>query len=106
MAKACNGFTVGAVLATINEVMTTKRMVQLRTHPLTYVELVNALSFKDPVYREEEDAFLAWFSKTPTCRRKQKAVELELVKLNEANESQKKKEENNGYKSYVIRISI
>ncbi|XP_070157654.1 dynein regulatory complex protein 11-like [Polyergus mexicanus] len=91
MAKACNGFTVGAVLATINEVMTTKRMVQLRTHPLTYVELVNALSFKDPVYREEEDAFLAWFSKTPTCRRKQKAVELELVKLNEANESQKKK---------------
>jgi len=40
------------------QVMTTKRMVQLRTHPLTHVELVNALSFKDPVYREEEDAFL------------------------------------------------
>ncbi|XP_029661552.1 dynein regulatory complex protein 11 isoform X2 [Formica exsecta] len=91
MAKACDGFTIGAVLATINEVMTTKRMVQLRTHSLTHAELVNALSFKDPVYREEEDAFLAWFSKTPTCRRKQKAVELELEKLNEANESQKKK---------------
>lgn len=40
------------------QVMTTKRMVQLRIHPLTHVELVNALSFKDPVYREEEDAFL------------------------------------------------
>ncbi|GAB1866288.1 DRC11 protein [Camponotus japonicus] len=56
--KACDGFTVGTVLATINEMMTTKRMVQLRTHPLTHAELVNALSFKDPVYREEEDAFL------------------------------------------------
>ncbi|XP_072753681.1 IQ and AAA domain-containing protein 1-like isoform X2 [Anoplolepis gracilipes] len=58
MAKACDGFTVGTILATINEVMTTKRMVQLRTHPLTHAELVNALSSKDPVYREEEDAFL------------------------------------------------
>lgn len=33
----------------------------------------------------------AWFFKTPTCRRKQKALELELEKLNEANELQKKK---------------
>lgn len=32
-----------------------------------------------------------WFSKTPTCRRKQKVLELEIEKLNEANESQKKK---------------
>nr|XP_012229664.1 PREDICTED: IQ and AAA domain-containing protein 1 [Linepithema humile]XP_012229666.1 PREDICTED: IQ and AAA domain-containing protein 1 [Linepithema humile]XP_012229667.1 PREDICTED: IQ and AAA domain-containing protein 1 [Linepithema humile] len=92
LAKACDGFTIGTVLEAINEVMTTKRMVQLRTHPLTYVELVNALSFQDPVYREEEDAFLAWYSKTPTCRRKQRALELELEKLNEAkDESQKKK---------------
>lgn len=87
MAKACDGFTIGTILAAINDVgnlnykstlsvitlffnlkflymyitmqvMTTKRMVQLRTHPLTHAELVNALSFKDPVYREEEDAFL------------------------------------------------
>ncbi|XP_011142769.1 dynein regulatory complex protein 11 [Harpegnathos saltator] len=91
MAKACDGFTIGTILEAISEVMTTKRMVQLRTHPLTHVELVNALSFKDPVYREEEDAFLGWFSKTPTCRRKQRTLELELEKLNEANESQKKK---------------
>lgn len=45
--------------------MTTKRMVQLRTHPLTHAELVNALSFKDPVYREEEDAFLGLLSYVP-----------------------------------------
>lgn len=39
--------------------MTTKRMVQLRVQPLTHVELVNALSTRDPVYKEEEEAFLS-----------------------------------------------
>ncbi|XP_012261688.2 dynein regulatory complex protein 11 [Athalia rosae] len=90
MTKICDGFTVGTVLQSIKEVMTTKRMVQLRVHPLTHAELVNALSTKDPVYREEEDAFLAWYAKTPTCRRKQRAIEMELEKLEEANEKKKK----------------
>lgn len=38
--------------------MTTKRMVQLKTRPLTHIEFVNTLSTKIPVYREEETAFL------------------------------------------------
>lgn len=38
--------------------MTTKRMVQLRTQPLIPAELINAISTKNPIYREEEDAFL------------------------------------------------
>lgn len=95
------------------QVMTTKRMVQLSVQPLTHIELINALSTKDPIYKEEEDAFLSklylidlllllcveiflllfadWFSKTPTCRKKQRALELELAKLEEANEKKKKK---------------
>ncbi|KAK0080478.1 hypothetical protein PV326_008146, partial [Microctonus aethiopoides] len=36
MAKICDGFTVGEVIRTIDEVMTTKRMVQLRVQPLTH----------------------------------------------------------------------
>ncbi|XP_011311368.1 IQ and AAA domain-containing protein 1 [Fopius arisanus] len=91
MTKICDGFTLGRVIQSISEVMTTKRMVQLRVQPLTHAELVNALSARDPVYKEEEEAFLAWFSKTPTCRKKQKAIELELQKMEEANEKQKKK---------------
>ncbi|XP_015588089.1 dynein regulatory complex protein 11 [Cephus cinctus] len=90
MSKVCDGFTVGTVLQAIDEVMTTKRMVQLRVQPLTHGELVNALSAKEPVYREEEDAFLTWFSKTPTCRKKQRAIEIEQQKLEEANEKNKK----------------
>nr|XP_033333762.1 dynein regulatory complex protein 11 isoform X2 [Megalopta genalis] len=91
MTKICDGFTIGTVLASINEVMTTKRKVQLRTHPLTHVELINALSAKDPVYKEEEDAFLAWLTKTPIYRKKQRMHELELQQLEEANEKQKRK---------------
>ncbi|XP_011499009.1 PREDICTED: IQ and AAA domain-containing protein 1 [Ceratosolen solmsi marchali] len=90
MAKLCDGFTIGTVLSTIDSVMTTKRMVQLRVQPLTHIELINALSLKNPIYREEEDAFLNWYYKTPTCKRKQKAIELELAKLEEENEKKKK----------------
>ncbi|XP_043471559.1 dynein regulatory complex protein 11 [Leptopilina heterotoma] len=90
MAKVCDGFTIGTVLSSIKEVMTTKRMVQLRVHPLTHGELVNALSSRDPVYREEEEAFLTWFSKTPTCKKRQRMIELELEKLEEANEKKRK----------------
>ena len=39
--------------------MTTKRMVQLKVRPLTHLELINALSLRDPVYKEEEDTFLS-----------------------------------------------
>ncbi|CAK9819201.1 Dynein regulatory complex protein 11 [Anthophora quadrimaculata] len=91
MTKICDGFTIGTILASINEVMTTKRIVQLRTHSLTHGELINALSTKDPVYCEEEDAFLAWLAKTPIYRKKQRAIELELQKLEETNEKQKRK---------------
>ncbi|CAL7939548.1 unnamed protein product [Xylocopa violacea] len=91
MAKLCDGFTVGTVLTSINEVMTTKRIVQLRTHPLTHGELINMLSTRDPVYCEEEDAFLAWLTKTPIYRKKQRALELERQQLEEANEKQKRK---------------
>lgn len=35
-------------------------------------------SSKDPVYREEEEAFNSWWWKTPLGRRNQKAIELEL----------------------------
>ncbi|XP_066589498.1 dynein regulatory complex protein 11 [Prorops nasuta] len=96
IARVCDGFTIGAVLSAINEVMTTKRMVQLKSHPLTHGELINALSSRDPVYREEEDAFLGWLSKTPTYRKKQRVIELELQKLEEANEQKKKKQKAKG----------
>ncbi|XP_055386862.1 dynein regulatory complex protein 11 [Condylostylus longicornis] len=85
MGKISDGFTIGAIAACLDEVMTCKRKLQLRSQPLTHVELINALSTKEPVYREEEEAFESWWSKTPLGRRKIRAIEMEeTAKLEEA----------------------
>lgn len=63
MAKVSDGYTIGAVSSCIRDVITCKRMLQLRVKPLTHVELINALSTKEPVYREEEECFLSWWAK-------------------------------------------
>ncbi|CRK93455.1 CLUMA_CG006991, isoform A [Clunio marinus] len=61
MAKVSDGYTIGSVVSCIQDVITCKRMLQLRVKPLTHVELINALSTKEPIYREEEEAFLTWY---------------------------------------------
>ncbi|XP_067647279.1 dynein regulatory complex protein 11 [Eurosta solidaginis] len=77
MAKISDGYTIGSIDSCLKEVLTCKRKLQLRTQPLTHVELINALSSRDPVYREEEEAFESWWSKTPLGRRYERALEME-----------------------------
>lgn len=55
--------------------MTCKRVLQLVIQPLSHIELINALSKRQPIYKEEEEAFLQWLSKTPIGRKKAKYVE-------------------------------
>lgn len=43
MAKISDGYTIGAVVKCIREVINCKRMLQLRVQPLTHVELINSL---------------------------------------------------------------
>lgn len=43
MAKISDGYTIGAVVQCIREVITCKRMLQLRVQPLTHAELINSL---------------------------------------------------------------
>lgn len=57
--------------------MTCKRVLQLTIRPLMHVEILNALARHDPVYKEEEEAFSQWYSRTPLGRRKQKALDAE-----------------------------
>ncbi|KAE8744483.1 hypothetical protein FOCC_FOCC008871 [Frankliniella occidentalis] len=77
LAQISDGYTVGRILAVLRDVMTCKRILQMRVQPLTHAELVAALSRHDPVYKEEEEAFLSWFQRTPIGRRKARANELE-----------------------------
>lgn len=77
MAKISDGYTIGAVVRCIRMVLTCKRKLQLRVQPLAHAELINALCTLDPVYREEEEAFAGWWTKTPLGRRYQKALQAE-----------------------------
>lgn len=51
-------------------------MLQLRVHPLSPLELVNVLCKQTPVYKEEEETIEIWWSKTPICRRRARAIEM------------------------------
>ncbi|XP_026678623.1 IQ and AAA domain-containing protein 1-like [Diaphorina citri] len=93
LAKLSDGYTVGTILKVVREVMTCKRVLQLRIQALTHQELLNVLSRHDPVYKEEEEAFELWYAKTPLGRRKQRAYELEqeLKQMENATASMGKK---------------
>lgn len=45
MAKISDGYTVGPIIKSIEEVLTCKRNLQLKIHPLAHVELINSLRF-------------------------------------------------------------
>ncbi|CAG9833940.1 unnamed protein product [Diabrotica balteata] len=95
MTRISDAYTIGSIISTINEVMTVKRMLQLRIHPLSPLELVNALCKRTPIYKEEEEAFEQWWSKVPTVRKRARAVELlqeeqaELAAKQQANAKKK-----------------
>lgn len=77
MAKISDGYTIGSVVRCIRQVITCKRKLQLKVQPLAHAELINALCTMDPVYREEEEAFGGWWTKTPLGRRYQRAQQAE-----------------------------
>ncbi|KAL3275302.1 hypothetical protein HHI36_020069 [Cryptolaemus montrouzieri] len=82
--KLSDGYSVGAIIATIGEVLTVKRTLQLLVHPLHPLELVGSLSSKNPVYKEEEEAMEIWKMKTPMWRRRLRAIEIFKEEMTEA----------------------
>uniref|UniRef100_A0A1X7TQY2 Death domain-containing protein n=1 Tax=Amphimedon queenslandica TaxID=400682 RepID=A0A1X7TQY2_AMPQE len=47
---------------------------KLRKRPLTTAEFIPFLAKIDPIYREEEEAYKAWFNKTPLGKKRAKAI--------------------------------
>ena len=77
LARVSDGYTIGDIRGVLDQVLTCKRVLQLRVRPLAHAELLAALARRDPVYREEEDAFNAWYQRTPLGRRHARSRELE-----------------------------
>lgn len=79
--------------------MTCKRMLQLRVHPLNPGELVNVLSTRTPIYKEEDEALDLWWARTPLVKKRIRAVELKLEEEKEALEKELE-EKNNKKKKF------
>ncbi|XP_019862956.1 PREDICTED: IQ and AAA domain-containing protein 1-like [Amphimedon queenslandica] len=65
LAKVSDGYTPGHMITGIT---------QLRKCPLTTAEFIPFLAKIDPIYREEEEAYKAWFNKTPLGKKRAKAI--------------------------------
>jgi SpoVK/Ycf46/Vps4 family AAA+-type ATPase len=57
LAKVSDGYTPGHITSAVTQVLSERRVQQLRRKPLNAAEFIPFLSKIDPIYREEEEAF-------------------------------------------------
>lgn len=69
--------------------MTAKRIAKLKIRPIEIPEIIEILAQFDPVYKEEEEAFVQWYAKTPLGRSRQRALELESEQAEMDNENKR-----------------
>ncbi|XP_053925727.1 dynein regulatory complex protein 11 [Cuculus canorus] len=74
LTKVSDGFTQGHIVQAVQAVLTELRLLQMSRRPLRASEFIATLAKQDPVYREEEDSFQAWYAKTPLGRARIKAL--------------------------------
>ncbi|XP_053803709.1 dynein regulatory complex protein 11 isoform X3 [Vidua chalybeata] len=65
LAQVSDGFTQGHVVDVVHAVLTELRLLQMARKPLRTAEFVTSLARHEPVYKEEEETFQAWYAKTP-----------------------------------------
>ncbi|KAM8934134.1 dynein regulatory complex protein 11 [Pelodytes ibericus] len=74
LAKITDGFTPSHFVQAVETVLNDRRIRQIPRKPLTATEFLGSLSRQEPVYKEEEEAFKTWFSKTPLGKKRSKAM--------------------------------
>ncbi|XP_030310527.1 dynein regulatory complex protein 11 [Calypte anna] len=74
LAYVSDGFTQGSITQAVQDVLSELRLQQMPRQPLTTDEFVTSLGKQEPVYIEEEEAFKAWYAKTPLGRARLKAL--------------------------------
>ncbi|XP_075463462.1 dynein regulatory complex protein 11 [Ascaphus truei] len=96
LAKITDGFTPGHMMQAVEGVLSERRVKQIPRKPLTATEFLGALSRQEPVYKEEEEAFKDWYSKTPLGKKRSKS--LHVGEDEAGNEKGKRKGEKKGRK--------
>jgi SpoVK/Ycf46/Vps4 family AAA+-type ATPase len=75
LTKVSEGYTAGHIAAAVNATLTERRILQQKMRPLQPVEFIAFLAKCEPIYREEEEAFVQWYAKTPTGKKRFKFLE-------------------------------
>ncbi|NXS87342.1 DRC11 protein, partial [Erpornis zantholeuca] len=65
LARVSDGFTQGHIVDVVHTVLSELRVLQMSRKPLRTAEFVTSLARHTPVYKEEEEAFKAWYIKSP-----------------------------------------
>lgn len=74
LSKVSDGYTAGQILSAVKEVLTERRISQQQAKPLQAFEFIPGLARNDPIYKEEEEAYKKWWSKTPLGTKRAKAT--------------------------------
>ncbi|XP_040297045.1 dynein regulatory complex protein 11 isoform X2 [Bufo bufo] len=74
LAKITDGFTPGHMVQAVDTVLNERRIRQFSQKPLAAAEFLGSLSRQEPVYKEEEETFKTWYSKTPLGKKRSKAM--------------------------------
>ncbi|XP_069638233.1 dynein regulatory complex protein 11 isoform X2 [Haliaeetus albicilla] len=74
LAKVSDGFTQGHIIQAVQAVLSELRLLQMTRKPLRTAEFMTSLARQDPVYKEEEETFKAWYAKTPLGKARIKAL--------------------------------
>ncbi|MCJ8729858.1 hypothetical protein PDJAM_G00111240 [Pangasius djambal] len=73
LAKVTDGYTQGHILQAVRSVLTSQRLSRQTKKPLAALEFIPPLARQDPIYKEEEEAFKSWYSRTPMGKRRARA---------------------------------
>ncbi|XP_010116248.1 PREDICTED: IQ and AAA domain-containing protein 1, partial [Chlamydotis macqueenii] len=74
LAKLSDGFTQGHIIQAVQAVLSKLRLQQMPIKPLRTAEFITYLARRDPVYKEEEETFKAWYAKTPLGKARSRAL--------------------------------
>ncbi|XP_055990788.1 IQ and AAA domain-containing protein 1-like [Sorex fumeus] len=91
LAKVSDGYTSGAIVQSIQAVLTDRRLLHMSLQPLVASEFMGQLAKRDPVYIEEEEAMKDWYFKTPLGKLRLKMLEDLQAANEEASQGKKRR---------------
>ncbi|XP_077169701.1 dynein regulatory complex protein 11 isoform X2 [Paroedura picta] len=74
LAQVSDGYTQGHIVNAVQAVLTERRLMQMIKKPLAAAEFLGPLARQEPVYKEEEETFKAWYTRTPLGKARIKAL--------------------------------